>query len=275
MHTLCREEGIRPTYLCSYEVAFNNEFVKFGNRILQNDEAEIGVHFHPWSTPPFHQNEFDNQTPFPNEYPLLIFQEKLSNLKMILENRFGLQYSYRAGRFGVIKEHLASLKDLGITTDASVTPHLSWAGLGGPDFTVFDADPFHWKFDSALSDFMLEIPVSIFLRYPVLNKIVRRSVGNRFNRLVLSPLWLRPLPGQIKALSSIATIGVRQGYRVLHMMMHSNELHPAYNPYFKTNEDVEDLLKNLREFFRWIRKMEILSITVKEFSRSFHYNKTS
>ncbi len=269
LHALCLEEGIRPTYFCSYEVAANNGFVKFGNRILQNNEAEIGTHLHPWSTPPFHQMEFAGPTPFPNEYPLPVFEEKLSTLKTMLENRFGPQFSYRAGRFGIIKEHLASLKRLGYIADASVTPHLSWTGLGGPDFTVFSADPFYWNFDSAHSDFMLEIPVGIFLKYPMLNEIVKRSVGNQFNRLFLSPVWLRPLPRQIKRLSSIAAIGIRQGHDVLHMMMHSNELHPAYNPYFRSDEDVENLLKHLRSFFRWIHKMEFLPVTVNEFAGLF------
>ena len=274
LHALCLEEGIRPTYFCSYEVTANNEFLKFGKRILQNNEAEIGTHLHPWSTPPVHQIELYKRTPFPNEYPLPIFEEKLSTLKTMLEYRFGTQFSYRAGRFGVVKEHLAVLKRLGFISDSSVTPHLSWAGLGGPDFTTFNAKPFCWNLDSGNSNFMLEIPVGIFLRYPVLNEFVKRRLGNHFNRLFLSPLWLRPLPGQIKRLSSIAAIGVRQGHEVLHMMMHSNELHPNYNPYFKSDEDVENLLKHLRSFFRWIHEstaktMGFLPLTVNEFARLF------
>src|SRR5579871_4718997 len=58
---LCDHFGLKPTYLCTYEVVQAEMFA----RMVEWQEAgraEVGAHLHPWTNPPFstaHARDFD------------------------------------------------------------------------------------------------------------------------------------------------------------------------------------------------------------------------
>jgi len=56
------EFSVVPTYLVTYPVATNRESVEILKDILQRGKCEIGMHCHPWSTPPFDEerNSFNS-----------------------------------------------------------------------------------------------------------------------------------------------------------------------------------------------------------------------
>lgn len=278
LHKICVDAGVRPTYMCAYEVIADKEFCKFGKAVIKKNEGEIGTHLHPWTNPPFFLDlgERLSRTPFPHEYRLDEFEEKLFYLKRELEKRFERQRSYRAGRFGFIPEHVSVLSRAGFVVDSSVTPHVSWKNVSGlkknsgPDFSDLSAMPFIWKTrnDSRLD--ILEVPVSILIAYPFLYKIVHQFMGkNIASCFGMHPLWLRPLPQTINYLEKIASLGTKQRYPVLCMMMHSNELAPGCNPYFNTQDKVELLLKRLKTFFIFLQKGGVEFLTLTEFAEKY------
>ena len=49
---LCRDHGFKPTYLTNYEMAIDPRYQEFGRSVLRAGEGEIGLHVHPWNSPP-------------------------------------------------------------------------------------------------------------------------------------------------------------------------------------------------------------------------------
>jgi hypothetical protein len=276
-HALCVSEGIRPCYLCAQEAADAPVFAPLGERVVARNEGEIGTHLHPMTSPPYWIDPVEERKriPFPTEYPLRIFEAKLAHLRESLEARFGPQHTYRAGRFGLAAEHVPVLLRHGFRIDSSVTPGVSWShadGLApavGPDYTGFDAHPFWWDADEGGSRRLLELPVTIVNRAGGLIGTLRRWAGSgtRSARPVRGHgLWLRPMPGRLHELRTVARVARRRGIRVLNLMMHSNELHPACNPYFDTPEKVENLLAGLRTFFRFLNRRGVRHLTPREYA---------
>ena len=48
----CRDHGFPPTYLTNYEMAIDPRYQEFGRSVLRAKEGEIGLHVHPWNSPP-------------------------------------------------------------------------------------------------------------------------------------------------------------------------------------------------------------------------------
>lgn len=275
-HALCVSEGIRPCYLCAQEAADAPAFTPLGERVVTRNEGEIGTHLHPMTSPPYWVDPVEERKkiPFPNEYPLDIFEAKLAHLRQTLEARFGPQHTYRAGRFGLASEHVPILLRHGFGADSSITPGVSWShanGLSeavGPDYRDHDAHPFWWDTGNEGGSRLLELPITIVRRGPRLIDALRRWTSGRQPGPPAPDevLWLRPMPGRLHELRTVMHIARRQGIRVLNLMMHSNELHPGCNPYFDTSEKVEGLLAGLRSFFRNLSRSGVRSLTPREYT---------
>jgi len=260
-HELCINYGIKPTYLCSYEVITSELFDAFLQK-YESDNYEVGAHLHPWSTPPITSKDDIRKKPYPTEFSREVLHEKLENLTKIIEKKCKRPISYRAGRFGFDpKLHSKVLLDLGFKIDCSTTPGVNWQetkgfSIGGPDFSNYPTNCYYISeeghfYNHFLEKGLLEVPVTIFLE------------GS-------SVTWLRPLPklprfsrSRIKKLCDKT---IKENTRdVLAMQMHSNELHEKYNPYFKTPREVKMLLKFLSNFFEYLNSKDIEAVTLRDF----------
>ena len=274
-HSLFVQEGVRPCYFCSYEVAVSKDFFEFGRQIVKNNEGEIGSHLHPWSNPPYIHDEVTvrQRTPFPTEYPDDVFAEKLILLRDELENRFGTQRSYRAGRYGFSESHAPLLMDAGYFVDSSITPFTSWQRTNGwspnagPDFMDFDEYPFFFK-SGTTEKHLLELPVTVSLPHNQLLTRVYRS-GLMFRRILhqtgFRPAWFRPFPGNLDQLKRIVVQAKRHDLPVLNLMMHSNEFCHHTNPYFDTESKVDNLLNSLKSLFSFLRAENTEFLTPYEY----------
>ncbi|MBN1493697.1 MAG: hypothetical protein JW938_06070 [Candidatus Omnitrophica bacterium] len=268
LHDVCLRYAIKPTYLCSYEVLSSPAF----NDFIRNNDAqhyEIGAHLHPWTTPPFIDQDDRVFQSFPSELQEHIFREKMT----VLTNAFldcGIKpFSYRAGRFGFDKEIQTNvLLDLGFKVDCSVTPGVDWSqvkgrSVGGPDFRGFSRKPFYIDrkgnmHDTYFDDALLEVPLTIFDKRQTL-------------------LWLRPMPQYKRyGLLKYMTLNLSELTRlcaknlagedgvVLQMFMHLNELDAKANPYFTSKYKVQKLIKFLKTFFAFLNSQRIDPVTLKE-----------
>ena len=266
---LCANFNVKPTYLCSYEVITSRLFADFLKQSV-SDEYEIGAHLHPWTTPPFTPIDRIEKKPYPTEFSEEIFCEKLENLTKEIEKRDKQPLSYRGGRFGFDHEKQARiLLDLGYKIDCSVTPGINWQEVkgfsaGGPDFSGYPENCFYISREGRivkerLEEGILEVPVTIFRE------------GENYT-------WLRPLPHtvsmfkikykvlKIAKIRNLCDLAINKGSRkVLHMFIHSNELHEDCNPYFTTPWAVARLLKFFKNFFNYLDKNEIESISLSDF----------
>jgi len=260
LQALFDELGVRATYLTTYEVASDPESAAFLGELAASGRAEVGAHLHPWSNPPFARLVEDEHRhhPYPHDYPIGVFREKMEVLGEALRAHMGVQpRSYRAGRWGFVLPHAAVLHELGYLVDTTVTPGVSWeahpgapGGGGGPSFVGAPRVPH--RLDGGL----LEVPVSIEW-----NRDLPATVGSAIDRLpprswmarglrrsnILRPVWLRPYPRFAEAELLRLVNRLHAARRpVWNVMFHSSEAVAGTSAYSPDEASLEGFYRKLR-----------------------------
>jgi glycosyltransferase involved in cell wall biosynthesis len=163
-HADCRSVGVSPVYLLTYPILMDENYRPFLKRAIANREAELGIHLHSWTVPPYWEqaNVF---TSYQCNLPENIERSKLETLCRVFEECFGQPVRiHRAGRWGGGERTSALLETLGISVDLSPSAGYSDVGVGGPDFRNLDGAPF-WSGDQRK---VLTVPASSvnYLRGP-------------------------------------------------------------------------------------------------------------
>jgi hypothetical protein len=290
---LCDRYGLKPTYLCTWEVVEDPRFDSL-RRYQEEGIAEIGAHLHPWTTPPMDrpQNGLDRNAlgAYPSELDPAIFSEKLRLLTERIHSRTGVRpRSYRAGRWGFNAEQIPILTSLGYLVDCSVTPLRSWkhipgAADGGPDFRSAPAAPYFLDPSDvcrAGGSELLEVPVTILFTNTSLARSERLKrlyfryrrtfPGKVMNRLLrLDPQWFRPYAHMSsERLKSVYEAARGAGLPAVEMMFHSSELMPGGSPYHPDEEAVERLNEKLEEVFGYLKDEGCRGRTLTEFARDY------
>lgn len=284
---LCDKYGIKTTYLVTSEVCEDSFAREIFCDYIENDQAEIGAHLHPWTTPPFHNSDGyrynDSHHAFANELPVDLLANKLRYLTDQIGTAFGKRpTSYRSGRYGFSEKVARLLVANDYLVDSSVTPYVSWSphegvpGLGGgPDFLDKRPYPYTYTFDNKS---LLEIPLTILpTRYPlnrenrfsefyfnnVDSNILLRSLRRMFFKY--QPLWLRPFPWTtLQLLDEIVKEATEIKLPYLVMMFHSSELLAGSSIYRNDNSSIDMLFDLLEGFFVLLSYNGITSITLSE-----------
>ena len=274
---VCDKNGIAPTYLITSEIAADPAAQALLREWDQSGRAEVGAHLHAWTTAPFADTPGltynDSQHAFLTELSDQLVVDKLHNLTHEIEEHVGIRpVSFRAGRFGFDLRVARVLGELGYKVDSSVTPLTEWSaheGLrgrsGGPDFRSAGLKPF--LLQGSGSPGVLEIPVTIVSTYSLLRRFPSllpayqtlpvRAVRKLFLRrwMCPQPVWLRPTPEFSQSdLRDAWHVAEEQGAPVAIMMFHSSELMPGGSPYRATQASVDELLRLLDDFFRYVRE---------------------
>ncbi len=117
-----QEFGFPLTLLVSYRVAQDPAACEVLARWRDLYRAEIGVHLHPWSTPPF--ADLPGPEPVPAaQIPLPLLREKFSHLIRQVQESLGVApESFRMGRFDFSPQIQGLLPEFGLKVDSSVVP---------------------------------------------------------------------------------------------------------------------------------------------------------
>ena len=281
---LCREFGLKPTYLANYEMVIDPRFSAFGESVLRDDAGEIGLHVHPWNSPPL-----DAGAPDPRWHHLYLYEvpdglleAKIRHQTDLLRDTFGIQpKSHRAGRWGFDERVARVLVEAGYDVDCSVTPGVSWKkhkgapdGRGGPEYFGFPQDPYLLDLDNIRrrgESPMLEVPVTIRPNYGRAIERVHRAfrerwIGKRIRRVYGEPVsWLRPNGKNLDTLLSVVDWAIDRGSAVVEFMLHSSELMPGGSPTFETDEQIEILYGHLERLFTHVASRGLVGQTLSEF----------
>jgi hypothetical protein len=174
-HAFMAESGVSPTYLITYSVASNREAVARLQNLARTGPFEVGAHLHAWETPPYLADGSDRDYQvFAHDLQPNLVHEKLQTLTELIAQNFDRPVSYRAGRFGFDRTHIAILESLGYMVDTSVTPltnrsgkyglPASLNGRGGRDFRRAPLEPYHPAYENDLvpgSSRLWEVPVTV------------------------------------------------------------------------------------------------------------------
>jgi len=280
------EYRVRPTYLVTYPVATNTISVGILKKILDEGKCEIGMHCHPWNTPPF-----DGKASIRPEDTMLcnltgsVVHEKLSILHRAISENFGVvPVSFRAGRWGFGPAVADSLCRLGYRVDTSVTPFTDWQADHGPDFFDFGPEPF--RFGPAGLSYkdqkgaLLEVPATIgFLQSSfhlcrLLNKMTVSSFARRihlkgilFRLKLLNQVWLSPEMADAESMIRLASRMEKNKYTVLNLTFHSTSLKKDLSPFAKSQADVQIFLEKIRSFLDYARNAGWETMTLAEFEK--------
>lgn len=285
---LCEKYGFKPTYLVNYEMAIEPRFQEFGRSVLKKNSGEIGLHVHPWNSPPIAVSKFDPR--FHHFYMFEISQDllsaKISYLTHLLTRVFETTpLSHRAGRWGFDESVASALVEAGYLVDCSVTPGVSWKrrkgapdGTGGPDYFEFSGEPYFIDLNNVArsgKSQLLEVPVTIKPNYPqtvqALNHLLETTLPARVFRRIVGPShsWLRPNGRNLNEMLSVIDWAIQRQASVLEFMLHSSELMPGGSPTFKSAEQIDLMYGHLDLLFSRLVTLGIKGQTLAEFRSTY------
>ena len=266
---LAEKYGFKPTWLTTYEMAEDEEFVKYFKEKQDKGLCEIGMHLHAWNTPPTYELENKtNERSYLIEYPKEIMEEKIKNLNNLLIDKFGIKpISHRAGRWAMNEEYFNLLEKYGYKIDCSITPYINWkknvgaTGLPGPNYSK-ELEKINYHSG------ILEIPVTIkkihsfeLKRINSLKRFMREIQFFIFGR----DQWIRPDKSLIVDGIKKVMDKCNKEDEYIMFMIHSSELMPGGSPNFKTKEDIEELYKIIEYIFNYSQKLGYVGTTLKEY----------
>lgn len=258
LQSLCDRFGLRPSYLVTWEMATTPESRDVLKDLAATGRCEIGMHLHPWSSPPFRPEDLAGT--YPSQLPSPLLERQLRELSQVIEQELGVKpASYRAGRHGFDERSVPILESLGVQVDTSIDPLFNEVRKGGPSFAGAPLSPYRLDVVDVRrrgSSRLLEVPVSAETS-PRLPKSLERLYTSLpplpwrsyFKRLGLRAQWLRPSYTSLPETLALATRLARRGLPCLNLLFHSSELLPGGSPYHHDQADVDRFFASLERLF--------------------------
>jgi hypothetical protein len=219
--------------------------------------VEIGLHIHPWNTPPLAEAaEVSARESFLHNLPREAALAKLETVYSSFEEAGLKATSFRGGRYSTSEWIQRFLYDRGCLADASILPFTTWGDEGAPDFRGRGLLPVRRE-PRPGSHGLWEIPLT--LAYTLKPwKAWRRFYewGEKFplrqlkaigiaERLFVKRIWLNlehPL-GEFsqRLLEYLRPVQLP----TICFSMHSSSLIPGLNPYIRNEHDLRNLFSRL------------------------------
>ena len=284
LQKLFHEFGSIPTYLLTYPVVSDQRAVSILRDILEGGGCAIGMHCHPWNTPPY-EERLNNYNSMLCNLPATLQFEKLQRLHEAIQNNFEITpIAFRSGRWGFDPIVAKNIVRLGYRIDTSITPYTSWAECDGPDFSRFSPQPYEFTYppvaDGYLGTSLLELPTTIGYLHGEFESCARlvRSlgrtpfrqfkVGGILSKLrLLRKVWLSPEMETPVRMIQLVRQMMSQGYEVLNLVFHSTALQKGCNPFVRTEADEQRFLENLHRFLGLVKEEGVMCTTLSEMAR--------
>ena len=121
LQALCDAFAVRPSYLVTHEMATREPSRSILRDLFATGRCEIGAHLHPWSSPPYREEDLVGR--YPSQLDDSQLEVQLTDLTAAIETSIGVRpVSYRAGRHGFDSRSLRILERLQYRVDTSVDP---------------------------------------------------------------------------------------------------------------------------------------------------------
>lgn len=263
----CERHGVAVTYFVNHAVLAHPEARRVILDLSTQPRVEIGLHIHPWNTPPLQPVE---RVPVRDSFLHNLPRElALAKLRTVLDafREHGLEpRSYRGGRYSTSAWIQDELRDRGFVADCSFVPFTAWTDEGAPDHRDRDLLPVRRPPRREGDAALWELPLTLgFTRRPM------RFWANFFTACERVPLrWLR-LVGLLGKLGVVRKCwlnfendlgeGMLEFLRLLRSMqlpavcftLHSSSLLLGGNPYARSAADVERLYARLDQVLSVIK----------------------
>jgi hypothetical protein len=275
----------KPTYLISFPVATNSRAVEILKGILDEGKCEIGMHCHPWNTPPFEEEITDFNSMLCN-LPETLVLKKLTMLHETICDNFGhTPVSFRAGRWGFSSAVARALCHLGYHIDTSVSPFVDWGQYYGPDYSGFRLHPYRFDPNDIATPKdtgpLLEIPTTVgflqsnFERCQRWTEYFESGIANQlhlkpiFGRLrMLNKVWLSPELADSKSMIQLAKRMEKMKFPCLNMSFHSSSLMAGLSPFVATKDDEVRFLKRIEDALVYVSDFPMNFVTLSQVEKS-------
>lgn len=240
--------GLRPTYLVDYPIAVRPAAAAVLREIHSRGGCEIGVHLHPWTTPPFTET-LSARNSYPGNLPPDLEARKLEANARAVRDGFGIEPRfYKAGRYGIGPNTIGLLAEMGFTVDFSVMPATDFRYQEGPDLRSLRAVPYAVEGMGILSLPMTRDTTGLmaragpvlsgFVRHPLLRALLARL--HLYNIATLTPEGVR-VAEQVRLLNAM----LRRDHRVFVLHYHSPSLVAGHTEYVTTAAEEIEFLERL------------------------------
>jgi hypothetical protein len=276
---LCSKYDMRPTYFANYAVMADSKTSEVMMKISLESGAEVGMHIHPWNTPPI----IDLRNILPRDTYLhnAADEQVQSKMQSVLDAHLAAGVrptSFRGGRYSSSTAIQNFLIRNGFKADCSIVPYSRWKESGSPDYRSRDIFPRRIDVQAVKGGGLWEIPLSLgFTRKPfglwakfydfvensALGKL--RTIGIVERVGIVSRVWL-----------NFETDGDRKWERFLKLLLemqvptititvHSTALFSGLTPYTRDLVDEKRMFERIEKAFKLIRVMsELEPATVSE-----------
>lgn len=254
-----RDFGLPLTLLVTYQVARDPTACRVLTQWRDRYGAEIGVHLHPWNTPPF--LDLSDPEPVPSaRLPRPLLRDKFANLLSQIRSTLEVApRSFRMGRFDAGPQVWGLLPEFGLEVDSSVVP-LTPRGTEVRHFLA-PADPFALHAPGLEGNKILEVPVTmvpVLAGTPGLIEGLAAALpltwGQRLRSSFqyMAAAGVQPTWYPLASMQLAAQLHRRRGGRVLTMFFHSSELKSGASRLFPTEATVHRFVGKIRTFLTWL-----------------------
>jgi hypothetical protein len=276
------EFGWPLTLLVTYQVARDPAARRILARWRDRHRAEIGLHLHPWNTPPY--LDWPEPEPAPSEsLPRGLLMDKLASLiDQVQETLAPAPQTFRMGRFDAGPQIWSLLPEFGLRVDSSVAP-LTLKNADPRSFLA-PADPFPLGDLCPEAGSLLEVPITVLPVVAGTPQLAARLAaagppiwGKRLQGLFryLGATGVQPAWFPLVSMQLAASLHRRRGGRVLTMFFHSSEFKPGATRLFPNEAAVSRFVDKIRAFLTWLaRTGPIQGVTLAELGEDWRRGST-
>lgn len=267
-YELCRAHGARTTWFTNWSVMNSEPTRATVLELTANPDAELGMHIHPWLTPPFAATDQQGaRGSFLHNSADDVIHGKLNTVWQAFVEHGCKPKSFRGGRYSCNPEIQKFLQhpDRGFIADASVVPFTTWADDGAPDYRHRDNLPRRVAPLQQDSTALWEIPVTLgYTRKPMAfwasafnrieNSVLRhlRMIGILSSAGIVRRVWLNfeatPAEDMIALLSFMEKLDIP----CVTLTLHSSSLMKGGNPYSSSQRSVDSIFEGTEKVLAWL-----------------------
>ncbi len=262
---LCERYGAKVTYFVNHAVLADRRAREVILDLAGNPNVEIGMHIHPWNTPPLSDEPVTTYSTFLHNLPEELARSKLENTYLQFREAGLVATSFRGGRYSCGDVGQRFLAERRFVVDASVCPFSTWPDEGAPDYRRRDLQPRRVFCANVPSYPLWEIPLTLaFTRRPWQfwrwwYHLVERSLLRYFRIIgffervgVVRRVWLNfeceSYANMLLLLKRLARWGVSH----VCFTVHSSSLAVGPNPYARTQESVERIYRTVEAVLQYL-----------------------
>jgi hypothetical protein len=258
---LCARLGAATTYFTDLAVLEDPEARGILLDLAGRDGVEVGMHIHPWNTPPLvGEGPVRARATFLHNLSRDLAIAKLIRVYECFLGHGLRPTSFRGGRYSSGPICQEFLRDRGFLVDASVVPYTTWKDDGAPDFRSRGPEPVRLPPRHDGDRPLWELPLTLgFTRPPAhlwrrafelvegswLSKLRPIGIADRLG--LVSRVWLNfENPAGEKMLPYLERLR-RERPPFICFTLHSSSLMAGGSPYTRTRSDEDRLFGRLEE----------------------------